>query len=48
MNLIYKLEYVDTKLNIADFYTKLLDRDRFEFLRDMRMVNSSLPAAAAA
>ena len=43
-----KLEYVDTKLNVADFYTKLLDKDRFEYLRDMQMVKRSLPAAAAA
>ena len=45
---ICKLEYVDTKLNIADFYTKLLDKDRFQYLRDMQMVKRSLPAAAAA
>ena len=47
---ICKLEYAGTRLNVADFkfYTKLLDKDRFEYVRDMQIVKRSLPAAAAA
>ena len=40
--------YVDTKSNLADFYTKILDTDTFRRLRDRQMVSRPLPAAAAA
>ena len=43
-----KLKYVDTKSNLADFYTKILDSDTFRRLRDRQMVSRPLPAAAAA
>ena len=43
-----KLVYVDTKSNLADFYTKILDTETFRRLRDKQMVSRPLPAAAAA
>ena len=43
-----RLEYVNTKENLADFYTKILDTDTFERLRGQMMVERPLPAAAAA
>ena len=43
-----KLKYVDTKSNLADFYTTLLDTETFRRLRDRQMVSRPLPAAAAA
>ena len=43
-----KLVYVDTKSNLADFYTKILDTETFRRLRDRQMVSGPLPAAAAA
>ena len=43
-----RLKYVDTKSNLADFYTQLLDTETFRRLRDRQMVNRPLPAAAAA
>ena len=43
-----KLAYVDTKSNLADFYTKILDSETFRRLRDRQMVSRPLPAAAAA
>ena len=43
-----KLKHVDTKSNLADFYTKILDTDTFRRLRDRQMVNRPLPAAAVA
>ena len=45
---LVKLEYVNTKLNLADFYTKILDTETFENLRDQQMVRQPLPPAAAA
>ena len=43
-----KLKHVDTKSNLADFYTKILDTDMFGRLRDRQMVSQPLLAAAAA
>ena len=43
-----KLRHVDTKSNLADFYTKILDTDTFRRLRDRQMVSRPLPAAASA
>ena len=43
-----KLKYVDTKSNLADFYTKALDTETFRRLRDRQMASRPLPAAAAA
>ena len=45
---LVKLEYVNTKLNLADFFTKILDTDTFVNLRDQMMVKRPLPPAAAA
>ena len=35
--------HVDTKLNLADLFTKILDSNTFVFLRDKMMVPCSLP-----
>ena len=43
-----RLEYVNTKENLADFFTKILDIDTFTRLRGQMMVERPLPAAAAA
>ena len=42
---ICRLSKVDTKENIADLGTKILDTVRFQMLRDMIMVVKSAPAA---
>ena len=44
---LVNLSYVDTKVNPADFYTKILDTDTFERLRDMMMVNRPIDADKA-
>ena len=43
-----KLKYVDTKSNLANFYTKILDTETLRRLRDRQMASRPLPAAAAA
>ena len=42
------LTHVDTKLNLADFFTKLLDVDTFVRLRSMMMVDRPIDAALRA
>ena len=44
---LVNLSYVDTKVNPADFYTKILDIDTFVRLRDMTMVNRPIDADKA-
>ena len=42
---ICRLSKVDTKENIADLGTKILDTVRFQKLRDMIMIVKAAPAA---
>ena len=44
---LVNLSYVDTKVNPADFFTKILDIDTFIRLRDMMMVNRPIDADKA-
>ena len=45
---LVNLTHVDTKLNLADFFTKLLDVDTFVRLRSMMMVDRPIDAALRA
>ena len=40
---IVKLEYVNTKANLSDFFTKILDYETFERLRDEMLVECPIP-----
>ena len=40
-----KLKYVNTKENLSDFFTKLLETDTFQRLRDAMMTEQRTPDA---
>ena len=44
-NNVVVLEWVESKLNLADMFTKILDADTFEFLRSKMMVFKAIPAS---
>ena len=45
---LVNLSHVDTKLNLADFFTKLLDLENFTRLRSMMMVDRPIDLALRA
>ena len=45
---LVNLSHVDTKLNLADFFTKLLDLENFARLRSMMMVDRPIDLALRA